>query len=141
MKEGDVILVPLPQADGKRKPRPAIILRGFPPFGDLLVCGVSGQLRQRVEGFDELISRNDADLRLSGLQGESLIRLGFLAEYSLAQVIGVIGEISADRHSRLLARLSAFLTPRTAALRQILGIIPARFASSRFPGKPLVSIA
>ena len=37
MKEGDVILTPLPQADGKIKNRPAIFLREMPPFQDILV--------------------------------------------------------------------------------------------------------
>ena len=44
MKEGDVVLVPLPQADHRVKNRPAIVLRTLPPHGDLLVCGVSTQL-------------------------------------------------------------------------------------------------
>ena len=33
MKEGDVILTPVPQADGLVKNRPAIILREMPPSG------------------------------------------------------------------------------------------------------------
>ncbi len=41
MKEGDVIVVPMPQADGVVKNRPAIILREMPLFRDVLVCGVS----------------------------------------------------------------------------------------------------
>jgi len=41
VKEADVILTPLPQADGPPKNRPALILRGLPPFGDFLVCGIS----------------------------------------------------------------------------------------------------
>ena len=40
MTDGDVVLVPLPQADGQVKNRPAIVLRAMPPHGDLLVCGV-----------------------------------------------------------------------------------------------------
>src|SRR5437867_5027831 len=141
MKEGDVILIPLPQADGQRKPRPAIILRAFRPFGDILVCGVSTQLHQNVAGFDELISRQDRDFRTSGLQSESLIRLGFLAEFAPSRTLGVIGEISPERHHRLLARLSDFLAPRPTAIRRTFGIIPARYASTRFPGKPLHPIA
>ncbi len=31
MKEGDVVLTPLPQADGQVKNRPTIILREMPP--------------------------------------------------------------------------------------------------------------
>ena len=45
MTEGDVVLTPLPQADGRTKPRPAILLRKMPPFGDWLVCGVSPEHR------------------------------------------------------------------------------------------------
>ena len=44
MKEGDVVLTPIPQADGMIKNRPAIILREMPPYKDFLVCGVSTQL-------------------------------------------------------------------------------------------------
>lgn len=32
MKEGDVIIAPMPQADGAVKNRPALILREMPPF-------------------------------------------------------------------------------------------------------------
>lgn len=38
MKQGDVIFTPVPQADGKLKNRPAVILKEMPPYGDLLVC-------------------------------------------------------------------------------------------------------
>jgi len=44
MKEGDVVLAPFPQADGRIKNRPGVVLREVPPFGDLLICGVSAQL-------------------------------------------------------------------------------------------------
>ena len=66
MKEGDVIVIPMPQADGMVKNRPAIILREMPPFRDALVCGVSTQLRQAAKGFDELISPSDTDFVSSG---------------------------------------------------------------------------
>jgi len=45
MKEGDIILTPMPQADGQVKNRPAIYLREMPHFRDALVCGVSTQIR------------------------------------------------------------------------------------------------
>ncbi len=61
MKEGDVVLTPLPQADGKIKNRPAIFLREMPPFQDILVCGVSTQLHQIAPDFDEIITRQDSD--------------------------------------------------------------------------------
>ncbi|MBI2926220.1 MAG: 3-deoxy-manno-octulosonate cytidylyltransferase [Verrucomicrobia bacterium] len=131
----------MPQADGQWKPRPGIILCAVPPFGDLLVCGISRQLHLQVVGFDEVISPRDLDFSGSGLHSESLIRLGFLAEYTPTQIIGVIGAVSAVRHQRLRVRLASFLAPRHAPLGRILGLIPARYASTRFPGKPLHPIA
>lgn len=109
MTEGDVVLTPVPQADGTTKNRPAVFLREMPPFKDLLVCGISTQLRQEVKAFDELISPSDADFTSSGLKQESLIRLGFLAVLPRNQVAGKIGSISSERHKRLLEKLSAYL--------------------------------
>ena len=109
MKEGDVILTPIPQADGTVKNRPAIFLRELPPYKDLLVCGVSTQLHQRVEGFDDLLSASDADFAASGLKSGSLIRLGFLAVLPHHSIPGAIGSISPERHQRLLQTLSDYL--------------------------------
>jgi mRNA interferase MazF len=109
MKEGDVVLTPVPQADGAVKNRPAIILRELPPYKDLLVCGVSTQLHQRVKDFDELIRPADGDFSGSGLKSESLIRLGFPAVLPRSKIIGSIGSISVDRHKRLLKTLSDYL--------------------------------
>ncbi len=67
MKEGDVALAPLPQADGQVKNRPAVVLRTMPPHGDLMVCGVSTQLHHEVAGFDEVVREDDADFTTSGL--------------------------------------------------------------------------
>ena len=109
MKEGDVVLTPVPQADGKIKNRPAIILREVPPYRDFLVCGVSTQLHQQVKDFDEIISPSDADFPSSGLKSESLIRLGFLAVLPRGSIAGSIGSISSERHKRLLKTLSDYL--------------------------------
>jgi len=109
MKEGDVVIVAMPQADGSIKNRPTIILREMPPFQDMLVCGVSTQLRQEVKNFDELISPTDSDFTASSLVGKSLIRLGFLTVVPQSQIVGVIGSISSTRHRRLLERLSEYL--------------------------------
>jgi mRNA interferase MazF len=109
MKEGDVILASLPQANGQVKNRPAVALRELPPYGDMLVCGVSTQVRQLVYGFDEEINSSDADLASSGLLTDSIIRLGFLAVLPRQSIVGSIGAISPERHRRLLHRLSAYL--------------------------------
>lgn len=115
MTEGDVALTPLPQADGETKPRPAILLRQVPPFGDWLVCGVSTQLHHEIVGFDDVVEPSHADFASSGLKAPSLIRLGFLAVLPPKVLLGVIGSISPERHGRLLQRLAAFLqSPRSA---------------------------
>jgi mRNA interferase MazF len=114
MNQGDVVLTPVPQADGRIKNRPAIILREMPSYGDLLVCGVSTQLRQCVKGFDETISPADKDFKASGLLSESLIRLGFLAVLPRNRILGSIGAISPERHRRLLKTLSDYLIDSVA---------------------------
>ena len=105
MKEADVVLTPIPQADGVIKNRPAIILRE----SDFLVCGVSTQLDKEVKGFDEVISDTDEDFKSSGLRTSSLVRLGFLAVLPSRQIIGAIGSISSTRHGKLLKTLSDYL--------------------------------
>lgn len=110
MNQGDVILTPVPQANGLIKNRPAIFLRELPPYRDLLVCGVSTQLHQEVKDFDEVVQLSDQDFAATGLRTESLIRLGFLAVLPRRAVIGSIGTISTERHKRLLKRLSEYLT-------------------------------
>ena len=109
MKEGDIVLTPLPQADGQIKNRPALFLRAMPPFNDALVCGISTQLQQQVAGFDEVVHREDADFASSGLIADSLIRLGFLAVIPQKKIIGGIGAIATSRHQRLLKNLSGHL--------------------------------
>ena len=109
MKEADIVLTPIPQADGKIKNRPVILLRELPPYKDFLVCGVSTQLHQQVQGFDDIISPSDPDFTASGLHSQSLIRLGFLAVLPRNQIIGSIGAISSERHQRLLKTLSDYL--------------------------------
>ena len=109
MNQGDVVLTPVPQADGVIKNRPAIYLREMPPYRDVLVCGVSTQLHQEVKGFDEVIELSASDFATSGLKSASLIRLGFLAVLPRNSVIGSIGKISSIRHRRLLRRLGEYL--------------------------------
>jgi mRNA interferase MazF len=109
MKEGDIVLTPIPQADGLIKNRPAIVLREMPPYRDFLVCGVSTQLDKEVKGFDEVISSADEDFESTGLRTTSLVRLGFLAALPSAQIIGAIGSVSPIRHRKLLKTLSDYL--------------------------------
>ena len=105
MREGDIILTPIPQAGGKVKNRPAIFLREMPPFRDALVCGVSTQTHQLAPNSDELITNQDSDVSSSGLVSDSIIRLGFLAVLPRRNIIGSIGSISPERHRRLFEYL------------------------------------
>ncbi len=110
MKEGDVVLAALPQADGKSKLRPVLLLRQLPsPYNDFLVCGISTQIHQLIKNFDELISEKDNDFKDSGIIKDSIIRLSFLAVAPINLVAGKIGRISEFRHKKLLKRLSDYL--------------------------------
>ena len=109
MKEGDIVVASVPQANGLQKNRPGVVLREIRPYGDLLICGISTQLRHEVAGFDEIISPTDADFASSNLNSASLIRLGYLITVSANNVPGKIGFISQSRHRRLLERLSEYL--------------------------------
>lgn len=109
MKEGDVVVLPMRLSDGSLRTRPAIVLKELPAFRDVLVCGVSTQLRQAVQGFDELIGSSDADFPGSGLRADSLIRLGFLQSVPRKTIAGAIGAVSPERHRRLLTTLSNYL--------------------------------
>ena len=111
MKEGDVVMAVLAQADGRTKDRPVILLCQMPPFGDWLVCGVSTPLQREVPGFDELLSRTDPDFADSGLWHTSLIRLGYLETMSEGRLLGEVGAIAPARLLRLLTRLSQHISP------------------------------
>jgi mRNA interferase MazF len=110
MKEGDVALAALPQADQKFKNRPVIVLRELPLHRDVLVCGISTQMQHRVAQLDQIISRADPDFKQSGLLSESLIRLGFLAVLPRTRIVGSIGAVSPARYRSLLQALAGYLT-------------------------------
>jgi mRNA interferase MazF len=112
MREGSVVIAVLPQADGEVKPRPAVVLRELPVYGDLLLCGISSRLYQMVKGFDEIIARPDVDFVKTGLHGESLIRLGHLFALPKKFIEGEIGFIASKRHKRLLRTLSNYLAKK-----------------------------
>lgn len=99
--ERDVILVLI-----GGKIRPAICLRKMPSHGDLLVCAVSTQLRQYIEGFDELVDPSTD----TGIRERSVIRLGCLERVESHESPGHIGTIPAKQHRRLLKKLSDYLT-------------------------------
>jgi mRNA interferase MazF len=103
---GDVVLARIPQANAPSKLRPALVLCDLPGrHGDVLACGVSTQIHQVVESWDERIAVTDADFIGSGLHAESIIRLSFLAVLAPGQIAGGIGHIAPERLARLRRRL------------------------------------
>ena len=112
MREGDVALATLPQADGQRRLDRWSFCVECPLFDDWLVCGVSTQLHQRVEGLDESIEPLHGDFAISGLKAASVIRLGFLTVLPASRFLGILGRISRERHHRLLQSLCRHVIPK-----------------------------
>ena len=109
MSPGDIVFALLPQADTELKPRPSLVLKIIPPFDDLLVCGITTRLRNFTPVLDELILFTDDDFAMSGLEKDSMIRLGYLITYPKWQLNDPIGRISISRLNQLLQRLSTFI--------------------------------
>jgi mRNA interferase MazF len=109
MKDGDVVLATLPQADGSIKARPALVLCRVPPFEDLLICGISTQMQNSAPELDEPITPADPDFKTSGLKATSLIRVGYLTTLPPGDLMGSIGRISAARLKRLRTKLATFV--------------------------------
>ncbi len=109
MKEGDIIRIPLPQSDGKVKPRPVLLLKKLPPFGDWLVCGITSQVRHEVKDFDILISNQHTDFKDTHLPKSFLIRLGFIGRVQEEMIEGVIGNVSPETYFQLIDNLTSFL--------------------------------
>ena len=108
---GKLVLARLPQADEELKTRPVLVLRELRPFGDLLLCGVSSQLRQAVIGLDDIIRPDEVDFAASGLRVASLIRDGYLGVVPPLRIVGEIGAVSDERYRRVLQQLSDYLKP------------------------------
>lgn len=141
MKPGHIILAPLAPADGQAQPCPALVLHEWEPSGDLLVCALSPQLQPSVLGDEEIIRRSDPDFKTSGLQTDSVVRLASLTTVPPGLVQGRVGCVSEERLGRLRRRLASMLQPALPPVRSVLGLIPARYGSTRFPGKPLHPLA
>jgi mRNA interferase MazF len=105
MQEGDIAIAFIQQSDGAYKPRPVLLLRQMPGYGDFLVCGIFTQLRQEVPGFDEVLTP-DAD---NQLRAPSVVRLANLIALPTADIDRAIGFIPATLHAALLQRLATYL--------------------------------
>lgn len=113
MSPGDVVLIPLNVLGGASvKLRPALLLANLPgPYQNLLICGISTQLKSILPNWDELIQSTDADFAISGLHHDSTIRLSYLYAAESSEIAGVIGQIDGVRLQRLRQKLSDHLRP------------------------------
>ena len=111
MKASDIALTILPQ-DDKRKRRPVLILAQMPGFGDFLVCAISTQLHQFINGFDLGLEKNDSSFGDTGLLENSLIRLSNLAVIPSQDIVGVIGKLEIDKFNFLIKNLTTHLLKR-----------------------------
>lgn len=112
MKEsGQSVLFRFPRTDlvvGKL--RPALLISEAPgPYDDWLICMISSQLHQQIEGFDELIEEGDTDFQQSGLKKTSVVRISRLAVVEGDVLEGSIGRISSDRMQRIRRRLADWI--------------------------------
>lgn len=109
MKPGTIVIIQLPQKDGKRKSRPAVVLGNRATSRtDVLFCGISTQLHEYREEFDEIISFQDVDYESSGLADTSIIRLNYLSVLSRDNIRRTIGSISQERLEKLNVKLEKF---------------------------------
>ena len=112
-RPGQVALLRFPQADlAAGKLRPVLLVCRAPgPYDDWLVCMVSSQLRQSVDGFDEVIENADEDFARSGLKTASVLRISRLAVVDGAVLLGAVGSVGPERLRRVRARLARWLDP------------------------------
>ncbi|MEA1951077.1 MAG: type II toxin-antitoxin system PemK/MazF family toxin [Planctomycetota bacterium] len=108
IRDGKIALFRFPQSNQTvGKLRPALVLRKLPgPYDDWLICMISTQLSQRIEGLDEIIGPEDHDFKDSGLKSSSLFRVSRLAVVEKAIFAGVIGKIPTERLSRIKTSLA-----------------------------------
>ena len=106
--EGKIIVTVFPQ-DEQKKLRPALILREFPKYGDVLLCGITSRLHQHTDGFDVLLDKHHPDFENTGLKSPGVFRLNMLTMLSKSNIKGTIGTVSATMHRTLLVTLSDYL--------------------------------
>jgi len=111
IREGHIVLFRFPQTDlSSGKLRPALVIRKLPGgYDDWLICMISSQLRQQIDGLDNLILESDHDYKNSGLKTASLFRVSRIAVIESTALLGVIGDISATRLSSIKASLASWV--------------------------------
>ena len=108
---GQIVLFRFPRTDlAAGKLRPALLISEAPgPYDDWLICMISSQQHQQIEGFDERIEEGDADFQQSGLKKTSVVRISRLAVVEGDVLEGRIGRISSDRLQNIRRRLADWI--------------------------------
>ncbi|MEX2577845.1 MAG: type II toxin-antitoxin system PemK/MazF family toxin [Verrucomicrobiales bacterium] len=110
--QGDVVVAELPQADGLLKPRPVLLLRELPGFGDFLACGISTQIQQAEADLDVILEQDDEHFRDTGLRSTSVVRLNFLASIPVSRMTRHLGRVSSEVLHALQTNLASHLVAR-----------------------------
>ncbi len=110
-KAGQIALFKFPQTDfANGKLRPALLLAKLPgEYDDWLVCMVSSQMHQYIEGVDDIISPDSDDFLQSGLKAQSVFRVSRLAVAAAGIILGTMGEIAKERLIRIKNNLIAWI--------------------------------
>ena len=109
MEEGQIVVAPIQQEDGKVKDRPILLLKKLPYENDWLVCGISSKLFREIHGFDIVIDASHPDFKNTRLPFAGLIRLSFLSSISEKRIKGILGKISVNTHRKLINNLRGIL--------------------------------
>jgi len=110
-KAGQIVVFNFPQTDFVNgKLRPALLLARLPGgYDDWLICMISSQTQQYIEGLDDIIRSDAEDFAQSGLKTESLFRVSRIAVAADGILEGAIGEISPDRLRRIRDNLTNWI--------------------------------
>jgi mRNA interferase MazF len=110
-RAGQIVLFRFPQADLEAgKLRPALMLGKLPgDYDDWLICMISSQVYQFVQGFDELMRDGERDFASSGLKTTNVIRVGRLAVVEGCMLVGAVGHIAPERLRRIRQRLADWI--------------------------------
>jgi mRNA interferase MazF len=108
MKTGDITLAKIPQ-DLSGKLRPVLLLKQLPKYNDFLVCAITSQMHQYIDGFDLIINKTDQNFVNTGLLSSSVIRLGSLAVLRLQDLTGSIGYLETEYYQMLINNIIEYL--------------------------------
>ena len=110
-KAGQIVLFNFPQTDYVNgKLRPALLLAKLPGgYDDWLICMISSQTYQYIEGLDDIIKPDAEDFAQSGLKTGSVFRISRIAVAAEGIFEGAIGEISHDRLKRIRDNLANWI--------------------------------